>query len=57
MHGRMINARKFFIGSSLLEEVQSTLTWEFIEITVALLQPTLMRISRRSGKGMNVILS
>ena len=22
MHGRMINARKFFIGSSLLEEVQ-----------------------------------
>ena len=45
MHGRMINTRKFFIGSSLIEEVKvSTLTWEFIKITVALLQPTLMRI-------------
>ena len=27
-----------------------TLTWEFIKITVIPLQPTLMRISRRSGK-------
>ena len=50
MHGRMINTRKFVIGSSPIEELKSILTWEFIKITVALLQPTLMRISRRPKK-------
>ena len=50
MHGRMINTRKFFIGLSLIEEVKEYINLEFIKITVALLQPTLMRISQRPGK-------
>ena len=37
MHGRMINTRKFFIGSSLIEEVKEYTDLEFIKITVALL--------------------
>ena len=50
MHGRMINTRKFVIGSSFTEELKGTPAQEFIKITVALLQPTLMRISRRPEK-------
>ena len=57
MHGRMINTTKFFIGSSLIEEVKEYTNLGIYKITVALLQPTLMRISRRPGKGRHVILS